>query len=86
MACLSRNLGVGQHFQDAFRKVLVDLGVPRNRLRNLRGGVVIPVVLSAVADQQAADSFELPDEVLPLHRSVSSASLRTPGMAPLVRS
>lgn len=63
MACLSRNLGLGQHFQNAFRKMLVDLGVSRNRLRNLRGGVVIPVVLSAVANQQAANSFELPDEV-----------------------
>jgi len=51
MACLSRNLWVGQHFQNAFRKVLVDLDVPRNRLRNLCGGIVIPVVLSAVANQ-----------------------------------
>ena len=29
---------------------------------------------------------ELPDEVFPLHRSDSSASLRTPGISPLVRS
>jgi hypothetical protein len=47
---------------------------------------VIPVVLPAVANKHAAARFELPDEVFPLHRSDSSASLRTPGISPLVRS
>ena len=79
-------LGVGQHFQDALGEVFVDLGVSRNRLRNPRAGVVLPIVFPAVTNQLAADGFELPDEILSLHWSVSSASLRTPGISPLVRS
>ena len=66
--------------------MLVDFGVTWNRLGDLRGGVMIPIVLPAVANQHAATGFELSDEVLALHRSVSSASLRTPGISPLVRS
>jgi len=43
-------LGRAQHFQNTFSKMFVDLGVPWNWLRNLRGGIVVPVVLSAVSD------------------------------------
>ena len=50
----------------------------RNRLGNLGGGIVIPVVLPTVTNKQATVGFELSDEVFALHRSVSSASLRTP--------
>ena len=66
--------------------MLVDIGVSGNGLGYLRGGVVIPVVFSAVANKYTATRFELSDEVFPFHRSDSSASLRTPGIAPLVRS
>lgn len=66
--------------------MLVDFGVSGNGLGYLRGGVVIPVVLPTVANKYAATRFELPDEIFPLHRSDSSASLRIPGISPLVRS
>ena len=64
----------------------MNLGMPWNRLRNLRGGIVIPVVFSAMPNQHAPGGFDLPDKVFAFHRSVNSASLRTPGMCPLVRS
>jgi hypothetical protein len=47
---------------------------------------VIPVVLSAMTNKHATIRFKLSDEVLALHRRLSSASLRTPGISPLVRS
>lgn len=78
--------GVAQHLQDTLGEVFLDFGVPRNRLRNLGGGVVIPVVLPTVANEHAAIGFELSDEIFAFHRSVSSASFRTPGISPLVRS
>jgi hypothetical protein len=79
-------LRVAQHLQDALGEMLIDISVSGNGLGNLCGGVVIPVVLPAVANKHAAARFELPDEVFPLHRSDNSASLRTPGISPLVRS
>ena len=54
-------LGVAQHLQDALGEMLVDFGVSWNGLGYLRGGVVIPVVLPAVANKHAATRFELPD-------------------------
>ena len=79
-------LRVAQHLQDVLGEMLVDIGVSGNGLGYLRGGVVIPVVLPAVANKHAATRFKLPNEVFSLHRSDSSASLRTPGISPLVRS
>lgn len=77
---------IAQHLQDALGKGFIDLGVTRYRLRNIRDGIVIPIVLSAVTNKHATVGFKLPDEVFALHRSVSSASFRTPGILPLVRS
>ena len=79
-------LRIGQHLQDASRKMFVDFGVSRERLGHFRDGVVIPIVLSALANEQTPTGFKLTNEVFALHRSVSSASLRTPGIWPLVRS
>jgi len=39
-----------QHLQDALSEMLVDVGVSGNGLGYLCGGVVIPVVLPAVAN------------------------------------
>ncbi len=83
---IDSSIQVAQHFYDALGEVLVDIGVSGNGLGYLCGGVVIPVVLPAVANKHAATRFELPDEVFPFHRSDSSASLRTPGISPLVKS
>ena len=43
-------LRVAQHLQVALDDMLVDVGVSGNGLGYLRGGVVIPVVLPAVAN------------------------------------
>jgi hypothetical protein len=66
--------------------MFVDIRVPRDGLRNFRGGIVIPIVLATVPDEETAERFKLPDKLLALHGSVNSASLRTPGIAPLVSS
>ncbi len=80
------SLRICQHLQNASGQMFVDFGVSGNRLGHFRDGVVIPVVLSAVANKQAPTSFKLTNEVFALHRSVSSASFRTPGISPLLRS
>jgi hypothetical protein len=49
-------------------------------------GFLIPIVFPAVADERAAHPRELLNQLDPLHGTWSSATLRTPGMAPLVRS
>lgn len=78
--------GIAQQLQDVLGEVFFDFGVARDGLGNLRGGVVIPIVLSAVTNKHATIGFELSDEIFAFHRSVSSASFRTPGISPLVRS
>jgi len=42
-------LGIAQYFQDAFCQMFINLSVAGNRLGNFREGIMIPVVLSAVA-------------------------------------
>ena len=78
--------GIAQHLQDALGEVFFDFGVARDGLGNLCGGVVIPIVFSAVTNEHTAVGFKLPDKIFALHRSVSSASFRTPEISPLVRS
>ena len=80
---ISRRL---QHFQNSLGEVLVDLGVPRDGLRNFGGGIEIPIVLASVSNDETAERFKLADKILSLHGSVNSASFRTPGTAPLVKS
>jgi len=53
--------------------MLLDLAVARDRLRDLGGRILIPVVLAAVADEDAAKLFNFPDEVAMFHASSSSA-------------
>ena len=67
-------------------EVFIDLSVTWNGLGNLRGRIVVPVVLTAMTDKHTTGGFKLSKKVFALHRSVSSASLRTPGISPLVRS
>lgn len=47
---ISRELGVSQHLKNAFRKLFIDLGMTWNGLGDLRGGIMIPIVLPAVAN------------------------------------
>ena len=44
--------------------MFIDFGVSRDRLGHFRDGVVIPVVLSAVANKQTPTGFKLTNEVL----------------------
>lgn len=64
----------------------MNLGVAWNRLGYFRDGILIPIVLAAMPNKHAALRFQLSDEILALHWRVNSASFRTPGIAPLVRS
>jgi hypothetical protein len=43
-------------------------------------------VPAAMSDEDAAVLFDLPDEVQPFHATWSSATWRTPGILPPVRS
>ena len=66
--------------------MLVDFGMPGDGLRNLANGIEIPIVLAAVSNEETAEGFKLADKIPSLHGSVNSASFRTPGTAPLVKS
>jgi hypothetical protein len=45
----SCRLGIAQYLENALCEVFIDLGVTGYRLGNIRDGIVIPIVLSAVA-------------------------------------
>ena len=67
-------------------EILVDFPMPWHRLRLPSFGIAIPVVAATVPHEDAPRFFEAADEVLPLHGTVISATLRIPGISPLVRS
>jgi hypothetical protein len=75
-----------QHFQNSLGEMLVDLGVPRDWLRNFGGGIEIPIVLATVSNEETAERFKLANKILSLHGRVNSASFRTPGTAPVDKS
>lgn len=77
---------IRQHLQDALCEMLIDFGVSRYGLRHFRDRIMIPIVLATVANKDTTTCFKLPNKVFALHRRVSSANLRTPGISPLVRS
>ena len=64
---------LAQLANDAARQHLVDLGMPRNGLGNLGLGILISVVLAAVADEHRAGFLNLADQVAPFHTSSSWA-------------
>ena len=47
--------------------MFVDFGVAGNRLRNLGDGIVIPIVLPTMTNEDATVGFELSDKVFSLH-------------------
>lgn len=75
-----------EFFENTFREQFIDFTMPRNRLGNSGDGIVIPVMLSAVANQYATGTLELFDELAPFHEILSSATCLTAGMLPLVSS
>lgn len=68
------------------RKAFLNLAVTRNRLGCLALGVLIPVMVGAMTDEDTAFALDDPDEVDALHFRTSSPTFRTPGIFPLVSS
>ena len=62
-----------EHFQNVPCEMLLDLAVPRHRLRHFIRGILIPVVPPAVANEDASEFLDLPDEVAVLHATSNSA-------------
>ena len=75
-----------QHADDVPSQVVLDFSMTWNRLRDTRGRVAVPVVLAAMAYQNAAHPLDRLDQVRSLHETLSSPTLRIPGITPLVRS
>src|SRR6267142_1701476 len=57
--------------------------IASNRLRNLGCGVRIPIVLLAVPNENATQTFDGVDEAGWLHAIIRSSTLRIPGSSPL---
>ena len=52
---------------DALRDELLDLCMARNRLGHFRQRILIPIVLSAVSDENGAAFLDLPNQIASLH-------------------
>lgn len=75
-------LWIPQHFDDLPGQRLFDLPVSWDWLDHAGFGIAIPVMLAAVADEHAAEPFNHPDQVYPLHDTTNSSTLRMPGICP----
>ena len=53
-------------------EVFFDLVVPRHRLTNFCPGILIPIVLSAMPDENCTLLFDFRNELASLHASSSS--------------
>ena len=53
-------------------EILFDLVVPRHRLANLCLGILIPIVLSAMSDENRTVLFDFLNQLASLHASSSS--------------
>ena len=75
-----------QHFDNVFRQGIFDFAVPGNGLARLGRRVMIPVVISAMADEQAAHCLDGPDQCGALHATCRSPTRWTQGMWSALRS
>ena len=62
-----------QHFYDVPSQVLVDLAVSRDRLGEFCRRILIPIVASSMANEDAAEFLDFLDEVAMLHATSNSA-------------
>ena len=62
-------------------KMLVDFPMPWDWLRHSRSWVLIPIVLAAMAYQDAATRFNFLDQITALHAISNSAWRRAQGIA-----
>ena len=82
----SNRLRTFQLSQDMACERLFDLVVSRNRLANAGLGILVPIVSPAMSEEHATLLFDLADQVNTLHEIGNSATWRTPGIFPPVRS
>ncbi len=75
-----------EHFHDVHGDAIFDFPLRGDGLLNARIRVAIPVVLGTVSNQQTADAFDGLDQVHTFHDTISSSTLRIPGIWPLAMS
>jgi len=59
--------------EDAFCQILINFSMPWNWLRNLGGGVVIPIMVAAMTNKNTAECLDLLNQIAMFHASSSSA-------------
>lgn len=72
----------GQHFEDVLGQLVLDLSMPRDRLRDAGIGIAVPVVLGSMANQHTTELPDRLDQLGSLHATSSSPTLRIPGIVP----
>jgi len=77
---------VFQFAKDMASEMILDFAVAGDRLTCAGPGVLVPVMSSAVADEDTAILFKPADKFLAFHAIRSSATRRAPGIFPPVRS
>jgi hypothetical protein len=77
---------IGEHSENVPGQVVLDLAVPRDRLRNSGGRISRPIVPAAVSDEDASEPLDGADQIAPLHGITISSILRMPDNSPLVKS
>ncbi len=77
---------VSQHLDNVSGQTLANLTMSWHRLRNLRLGILIPIVSLTMPNQHTAHLFQFFDEVSSFHGTSSSPTLLTHGIVPLVSS
>ena len=77
---------VAKHADDVSGKTFLDLAVTRNRLRDARTGVAIPIVPCSVSNQSTTEAFDRLDKIDPFHDTTKSSTRRAPGINPVDRS
>lgn len=79
-------MSVFEHPKDVLGQGFFDFCMTWDRLTDTCSRVLIPVVASAVSNEDAAVLLDLGNEIATLHGTCSSATRRTSGMLPLVSS
>ncbi len=64
-------LRVAEEVNDVLREMFFDLSVARHGLKSTGGRIAVPIVLPTVADKDAAEFFDLSQEIGPLHATSS---------------
>ena len=62
-------MSVFQFAENVARKMVFDLGMAWYRLAGVGSRILVPIVSSAVPDEDASRGFDFPDEFSPLHAS-----------------